>query len=78
MHPDRCSVCDAVIGTDPHYVLAQESSVDAGEVGREPDRLCRRCGTAMMAMVRMQRPRAARNGAGGHRRGSAREFPVRE
>lgn len=58
MHAEHCSVCDASNGADSHYVLARASSVDAGEVGREPEYLCRRCGTAMMAMVRMQKQRA--------------------
>lgn len=63
MHAEHCLVCDASIGADSHYVLARASSVDAGEVGREPDYLCRPCGTATTAMVRMQRLRAAGNDA---------------
>ena len=66
MHAERCSACDASIGSGSHYVLAQASSIDASDVGREPQYLCRQCGTAMMAMVRMQRLRAAGNGGARH------------
>lgn len=76
MHAQQCSACEVSIGANSHYVLAQPSSVDAGEAGREPDYLCRQCGTAMMAMLRMQRLRAAGDGAAGHPRRSERGSPA--